>query len=198
MKNNFWLYCITKKNLNLIIDIHDANYIKQSREERFSELKSLLMNDIMNIKVVYVYGEDNFDYLEVKKSWYAIERIAEIHQFIEKSYTWLTAWDYKNPVFDSGSLALDESYDNSQIAHYKLTPLGRREVRLRNKEGKVYIKKDGETYAFINSTERRVCELVWEAFQGEIPQGFKITHIDGNKQNNRLDNLKLVKEEIVA
>ena len=43
-------------------------------------------------------------------------------------------------------------------------------------------------------TECRVCELVWEAWKGEIPEGFRISHIDGNKQNNRLDNLELVKQ----
>lgn len=42
-------------------------------------------------------------------------------------------------------------------------------------------------------TECRVCELVWEAWKGAIPQGFCVSHIDGNKQNNRLDNLELVK-----
>ena len=62
-----------------------------------------------------------------------------------------------------------------------------------HKEGELYVKADGEVYAIVYDTERRVCELVWEAFQGEIPQGYRVCHIDGDKQNNRLDNLKLVK-----
>ena len=58
----------------------------------------------------------------------------------------------------------------------------------------MYLKSDGEVYTFIYGTECRVCELVWEAFRGEIPEGSRVVHIDGNKQNNRLDNLQLEKE----
>lgn len=40
----------------------------------------------------------------------------------------------------------------------------------------------------------RIHRLVYEAFIGDIPSGkrFHIHHIDGNKQNNCIDNLKLV------
>ncbi len=34
--------------------------------------------------------------------------------------------------------------------------------------------------------------LVWEAFNGKIPKGYFIDHIDGNRSNNNLDNLRLV------
>jgi hypothetical protein len=37
-----------------------------------------------------------------------------------------------------------------------------------------------------------VHRLVWEAFNGEIPKGFQINHIDGVKSNNCLSNLELV------
>ena len=60
-----------------------------------------------------------------------------------------------------------------------------------HEEGEQYLKNDGEVYVVVYGTECRVCELVWESFVGEIPEGYKVTHIDGNKQSNRLDNLKL-------
>ncbi len=37
-----------------------------------------------------------------------------------------------------------------------------------------------------------VHRVVWEAFNGEIPEGLQINHIDGNKANNNLSNLELV------
>lgn len=37
-----------------------------------------------------------------------------------------------------------------------------------------------------------VHRLVWETFNGEIPDGYEIDHIDGNKQNNALSNLRCV------
>lgn len=36
-----------------------------------------------------------------------------------------------------------------------------------------------------------VHRLVWLAFNGDIPKGLEIDHIDQNKHNNRLDNLQL-------
>lgn len=38
----------------------------------------------------------------------------------------------------------------------------------------------------------RIHRLVYEAFVGEIPKGYHIHHINHNKQDNRLCNLKLV------
>jgi len=34
--------------------------------------------------------------------------------------------------------------------------------------------------------------LVWEAFNGKIPDGYEIDHIDNNPHNNNLDNLQLL------
>ena len=163
--------------------------------ERFNELESLLENDIMDIRRVCIQGEGNVAYLELKRTSSSLERIVQIHHFIEKTYAWLTPWLDKNPVFDNGILALDETLDNSHIPHYKvISPKKRNSQQNRHEEGELYAKTDGEVYTIVYNTERRVCELVWEAFQGEIPQGYRVCHIDGDKQNNRLDNLKLVEE----
>ena len=38
----------------------------------------------------------------------------------------------------------------------------------------------------------RVHRLVYEYFIGNIPKGYHIHHIDGNKQNNCIDNLECI------
>lgn len=38
----------------------------------------------------------------------------------------------------------------------------------------------------------RLHRLVWESFNGKIPDGMQINHIDEDKTNNRLDNLNLM------
>ena len=36
-----------------------------------------------------------------------------------------------------------------------------------------------------------VHRIVWETFRGEIPEGLQVRHLNGNPQDNRLDNLAL-------
>lgn len=66
------------------------------------------------------------------------------------------------------------------------------------KEVKQYVGNDGHYYVTLEkngvSTEHKVCELVWATFVGEIPQGYSIGHIDGDKSNNSLVNLRLIKD----
>lgn len=44
----------------------------------------------------------------------------------------------------------------------------------------------------INNHHYSAHRLVWEAFNGPIPEGMVIDHIDGNRSNNALSNLRLV------
>lgn len=39
---------------------------------------------------------------------------------------------------------------------------------------------------------RLVSLLVWEAFNGPIPEGYEVNHINENKEDNRLENLNLM------
>lgn len=53
-----------------------------------------------------------------------------------------------------------------------------------NEEG--YIRIRGS-----NGKEYRAHRIIWSLFNGEIPEGMLIDHIDGNKQNNKIENLRL-------
>jgi hypothetical protein len=50
-----------------------------------------------------------------------------------------------------------------------------------------------------NKTYRRIHRLVWEAFNGPIPNGYVIDHKNADKKDNRLENLQLMtpKENVV-
>lgn len=52
--------------------------------------------------------------------------------------------------------------------------------------------KTGYYTTRVDGTNKYVHRLVWELFKGEIPEGYEINHIDGNKANNKLSNLELV------
>lgn len=192
--NHFWVFCKTKTCHVLIIDIYDPNYLERPREERFSELKSLLTHDIMSVKKVYVQHDYTFTELKLKDSWIGIERIVEVHRFLERLYPHITPLSAQNAVLYDSTLEPDERFDNTHLHHYKAAPKERRPPQEEPVEGDQYLKADGEVYTVVYGTECRVCELVWEAFKGDIPEGFRVSHIDGNKRNNRLDNLELVAE----
>lgn len=55
--------------------------------------------------------------------------------------------------------------------------------------------RDDNTGYYLNSTIRkRLHRYVWEYHNGEIPEDCEIHHIDSDKSNNDIDNLKLIKQ----
>lgn len=73
--------------------------------------------------------------------------------------------------------------EDGRVFNYKLN----REVQGYSKDG--YLRID----IIRNNTKKRIRKhrFIWEYFNGEIPKGFQINHIDGNKTNNSLNNLEL-------
>lgn len=68
--------------------------------------------------------------------------------------------------------------------------------------GRLYRKSTGNEILGCNSTGRRHCtvngkqyyvhRIVWEMFNGEIPKGMLIDHINRDYTDNRVENLRLV------
>ncbi len=55
------------------------------------------------------------------------------------------------------------------------------------------VKDDGYVYKRVNKT--KTCSshrLIWEAFNGVIPAGMQVDHVNGKKADNRLENLQLM------
>ena len=62
------------------------------------------------------------------------------------------------------------------------------------KTGRMSIGNDRNGYKRFKIGEHiySIHRLVYEAFIGEIPEGMKVDHIDGNRSNNKVSNLRLV------
>ena len=52
--------------------------------------------------------------------------------------------------------------------------------------------KNGYMHVKLNNVGYYVHRVVWEAFNGKIPEGKEIDHINTNRADNRLENLRLV------
>ena len=57
-------------------------------------------------------------------------------------------------------------------------------------DGKTYYLYKGERYFSKGCT--RLHTEVWQFFNGKIPKGYHIHHIDGNQQNNDISNLECI------
>jgi hypothetical protein len=58
------------------------------------------------------------------------------------------------------------------------------------KKLKPIISKCGHQYIFIKRKKKWVHRLVLQAFVSECPEGMETRHLDGNPENNNLENLK--------
>lgn len=65
-----------------------------------------------------------------------------------------------------------------------------------NSSGRILGGSERNGYLRVNFTNghHSIHHLVWETFNGEIPGDMVIDHIDGNRSNNKLSNLRLVSQ----
>tara|TARA_R110000868_G_scaffold400521_1_gene675110 strand:- start:341 stop:850 length:510 start_codon:yes stop_codon:yes gene_type:complete len=54
--------------------------------------------------------------------------------------------------------------------------------------------KNGNGYLVTSLMNKKyiVHRLIWEMFKGSVPEGKEIDHIDGDRQNNKIENLRIV------
>lgn len=77
---------------------------------------------------------------------------------------------------------------------YEVSDMG----QIRNSKGKTLgsIGSDGYVHLITKKSGKyvnvRVHKIIWKAFKGDVPDGYEIDHINGNKSDNRINNLQLL------
>lgn len=94
----------------------------------------------------------------------------------------------------------DEELNNLSMAQFRQSPYyATKDGRVINMNKKIEMRqeKSGNYYRVTTQYNLKgkhflVHRLIWEAFNGPIPKGYDIDHLDGNPANNCLDNLEMV------
>ena len=98
----------------------------------------------------------------------------------------------------NASCQLNYEYKTGKRDKFKTTKASNNFLRDRSKkrfEDGTYIKWLGKRgYYVINFNGKRKYEhhYIWEKTNGPIPKGYSIHHIDGNKLNNKIENLEML------
>ena len=83
---------------------------------------------------------------------------------------------------------------NHELLSYRDGKLYWKESRGRVSKGQEAgrLTKTGYRHICLNGREHYAHRIIWKGFNGPIPNGFEIDHIDRNRDNNQLANLRLV------
>lgn len=94
------------------------------------------------------------------------------------------------PILGYNGRYLVSNYGNVKSMIHKDYPNG----KLMSPAGKdePYLRISISKYSGGNINKVSVHRAVWEAFNGKIPEGLQVNHIDEDKHNNHLDNLNLM------
>ena len=92
---------------------------------------------------------------------------------------------FRHPVFDNYA---SDSRGNVYSMNYNKTGAIKRLSEVNNGNGylQVCLWKDGKPKSYL------VHRFVYECIIGEIPEGFHVDHVDFNRQNNSIDNLRAI------
>ena len=77
---------------------------------------------------------------------------------------------------------------------YEVSNMG----RIRNAKGKTLGSAGSDGYVHLITKRNgkmvniRIHKIVWKYFKGDVPNGYEIDHINGDKADNRIDNLQLL------
>lgn len=74
------------------------------------------------------------------------------------------------------------------VLYHKVKPCRRHDVNIGDVAGRVA--KNGYHYVVHKNRPYKRSRVIWEMFNGEIPDGFVIDHLNHNATDDRIDNLE--------
>lgn len=80
-------------------------------------------------------------------------------------------------------------YYKGGILYWKINPKNNH-TKIGDKAG--FLSQNGYFQVKFEKITRNIHRIIYEMFIGEIPMNMEVDHIDGDKLNNQLDNLRLV------
>ena len=102
---------------------------------------------------------------------------------------------------------LEKAKDREEREKKVIALLGKRnwkKIKFEGKKYSYYVVDDGHIYnesgkeigwvnknGYVQTSFGGVHRIIWEAFNGKIPEGYEIDHINTVRNDNRLDNLRL-------
>ena len=165
-----------------------ARLLKRREKER----QEKLLKKEKKIKQTYhnKLSRQRKKYEELKKDKEAYEKYLATQKIYREKYK-KDKTKYKNEK---------EKSNNEYFVGYK-------KIKLKGRKGVYYINKDGEIYnsnrvklncrklssGYVEVTNHETLHrILWRVFNGEIPEGMEIDHINTIRDDNRLENLRLV------
>ena len=148
-----------------------------------------------NLPIVHHLDGNKLNNVYVNLQWVSTETHAK------------TIIEQKKNLKRPPTIKIDDLSQYGEIAQFRNSPYyASKDGRIINvsKKCEIRLEKSGNYYRFsgyynLKGKHFLVHRAVWEAFNGEIPEGYDIDHIDGDPHNNCLSNLQAIthKENIL-
>lgn len=141
----------------------------------------------MSNKIKTKYGSATFD----EKRGY---RITSRKENNHKKFVHILVWEEHNgKIPDNAFIRFkDGNRKNYDISNLELKY---RQESFETEFGKAVINHNGYIVITSMGTRNFLHRIIWEKHNGEIPEGYQIHHIDGNKLNNDISNLQMLSAE---
>lgn len=181
--SDFYVYAHMRNDNGVVF------YIGKGRKHRFkTKRKNFKWREIVEEAGGFTYKiiKDNLTESEaLEYEHYLINNKEESWQLVNKKLKLETTLKLHSDILDS-------------VFYDETSPSGlrwKRNTRSTKKIGDIAGNSSGEYWQVGIGTKLYLCHrIIWSLFNGEIPEGLVVDHIDSNRYNNKISNLQAVSQ----